>query len=555
MKKYDDALPVGKERSSWSLLAVCIGILAVVAVLTIIDGRDDYSRRSYRDRQELPLAVRVTGFVILSAVGAFVIAGAGVGIYRMYQSAQERAHEFSHKQQVDRIALREREERLRTDTLRDALSAAHLPPYSEHGRLGALVRQTKDGWQIVNLDAEQLAVMMRNDGTVTRAMADHLAVAQLLGRQQLEEERAKASAHPQLHTYHSMRQNDIQQPALAAPAESAVNWPAMVPLRDIAPNPPSLSHLVLGVTVHDDGRQEVISLSLLNMVHGAIGGITGGGKSALMRALALQLAMAAEPCHLALIDLEGVTFSAFANANRLLWPVADSEAGAIAIVHELQEEMERRKRLYQEFPGVDNMPAYNARAGDEPLAPIACFIDEAAALLGDGAIQTATRVLAWRARKYGIGLFLGGQAWTTKHVEGGIRDMLAVRIHFRAMAASQSRVLLGRPVATEIDPTAAGRAYALLPQRGLVQLQAPWVAPDEITTALAGQAGPANDMPETPEDAVANEREGRILALAREGKSQRGIEREVYGFEGGAAYRQVRRVLSAHGIQLGEGNE
>lgn len=549
MKKYDDAVPMGKERPSWTPLLICVGILAVVALLTALDARDDYSRYSYRDERELPLVIRVAGFVILSAIGALVVAGAGVGIHRMYQSSRERAHEFRHKQAVDQLALREREERLLTDTQRAKLSAAHMPPYNEHGRLGALVRETGDGWQILNLDAEQLAVMMHDDGTVTRAMADRLSLAQLLARQELEEERAKASAHPQLHTYHSLRQNDLQQQALAAPQPAAA-WPRVVRLHEIAPDPASIHRLALGVTVNDAGQQSPVTAALSEMVHIAVGGSSGWGKSIFLKALALQLATAAEPVHLAMVDLEGVTFSAFATCGRLLWPVAETEGQALAIMALLVEEMDRRSLLFREFPGVDSLAAYNARAGDEPLIPVVALIDEATALLSDRGVQGAMRTLVLRARKYGLWMVLGGQDWKAASIDSAIRNQLSSRIQFRASDAAQSRTLLGDGAASTIE--VVGRAYAQLPGRPMLQIMAPLVSGGDIGRALAGQGGPAGELPEAAEDG--GDQDARIRELAGGGRSLNAIQREVFGYIGGAAYEAVKRVLGDTTITGGRKN-
>jgi DNA segregation ATPase FtsK/SpoIIIE-like protein len=260
-----------------------------------------------------------------------------------------------------------------------------------------------------------------------------------------------------------------------------------------------------------------------------------------LKALALQLATAAEPVHMAMVDLEGVTFSAFATCSRLLWPVAETEGQALAIMALLVEEMDRRSLLFREYPGVDSLAAYNARAGDEPLVPVVALIDEATALLSDRSVQNAARTLVLRARKYGLWMVLGGQDWKSASIDTAIRNQLSSRVLFRTQDAAQSRTLLGDGAASTIETV--GRAYAQLPGRPMLQLLAPMVTGGDIGRALAGQTGPAGELPEV-EDRP-DDRTTRIRELAGQGWSQSAIEEEVFGYRGGAAHRTVRDVLNA----------
>jgi DNA segregation ATPase FtsK/SpoIIIE-like protein len=294
---------------------------------------------------------------------------------------------------------------------------------------------------------------------------------------------------------------------------------------------------VLGVTVREDGQAEVIRADMGRLVHVAVGGSSGWGKSVFLRILAYQLAKSSDPVGLALIDLEGATFAPFSLCDRLLWPVADTEADALAIFRELAHEMDRRKALYAQHPGVDSLRAYNARA-EEPLTPVVILVDEATALLGDKPVENATRTLALRARKYGLWLVLGGQDWKASSLDTAIRNQLSSRIQFRAMSSSQSRVLLQQSGAENLDTP--GRALAILPGHPLLELQAPVIAYEDIIVALAG-SGPQNPMP-TEADVT---REELIRILAGEGLSQRQIELQVFGYTGGKAHTEVRRVLGA----------
>lgn len=483
----------------------------------------------------------ILGYTILGLIGLLLVALIGYAVFRLFLSAHMALHEFRRERAAAALEIERQATHNGTQAIKETLDAAHLPAWAAHGRMGALVRQTSGGWQVINLDAEAGSVMLRDDGSIDRAVDDELSMAQLAARHQLEVERARASAHPQLQTY----QHRIQTTGAAAQAPVELTgpdpWPGQVLLRDLTTGRHSLENLVLGVTVDENGIQHPVTAPLAKMVHVAVGGSSGWGKSVMLRALALQLATAVEPCELALIDLEKVTFEPFANGCRLLWPIADTPGQAVAIAEELVGEFERRKRLYLEYPGIDSLDLYNRRAR-EPLSPIVCLVDEATALLGDRSVQTAMRTLAQRARKYGIWLVLGGQSWRASHIDPATRDMLSTRIQFHAASASQSRLLIDDGAAAAIE--AEGRAYARIPGRPLTQIQAPFVDGQEVLDALDGQDGPAYDAPPAVEAPDGEDQRAQILQLAGQGLSKNAIQREIFGYVGGAAFEAVSEALA-----------
>lgn len=322
---------------------------------------------------------------------------------------------------------------------------------------------------------------------------------------------------------------EVEQPAQV--------WPTRVPLSGILDGPPSVRDLALGVTVREDGRREIVKADMGRLVHVAVGGSSGWGKSVFLRSLAFQLAQSTEPVDLALIDLEGATFAPFAECSRLLWPVADTEQDALAIFGELTQEMNRRKALYANYPGVDSLRTYNTRA-EEPLPPIVALVDEATALLSDKGVETAIRTLVLRARKYGLWCVLGGQDWKASSLDTSIRNQLASRVQFKAMSASQSRVLLQRNGAELLD--VPGRALAILPGRDIIEMQAPVIGYQDILTAT-WKGGPRRSMPEAQNGDGDPGRARRIRELAAQGVSKRQIALEVFGYAGGGGlYRRLR---------------
>jgi len=336
--------------------------------------------------------------------------------------------------------------------------------------------------------------------------------------------------------------------------ERAYPWPARAPLTGLLNgHGASLHRLIMGVTVNQEtGANELVTGDLAQLVHIAVGGSSGYGKSMFLRALAFQLATAPERPSLALVDLEAVTFAPFGQCDRLLYPIADTEQDALAVFRALTGELDRRKALFSEYPGVDSLDAYNTRATGrlERLPAVVTMVDEATALLADKGVESALRTLALRGRKYGLWLTLGGQDWKASSLDTAIRNQLSARVHFKAMSASQSRVLLGTGDAYDLPDDTPGRALAILPGRGTVKIQAPAIGYGDIVATLTG-GGPRCDMPTGPVDVDQDADEGptpeqvqEIHDLRAQGESLSEIARQVFGVAGGAAFYKVKDVLS-----------
>jgi hypothetical protein len=319
----------------------------------------------------------------------------------------------------------------------------------------------------------------------------------------------------------------------AGPGETWHN----VALQSLLMGRPTLSRLVLGV----DGSGQAVTGDMSSLVHVAVGGSSGWGKSVFLRALTYQLEQAQESPSLVLIDLEGVTLSPFAQSERLLYPLADNEHDAAAVLDALaRDELDRRKDLFRKYPGVDSLAVYNATTDGEPLRPVVAVIDEATSLLGDKSVEDALRILALRARKYGLWLLLAGQDWKASSLDTAIRNQLSTRVQFRALNAAQSRVLLGRAGAETLD--APGRALAVLPGRDVIEMQAPYIGRRAILDAVSA-GPPASSMP-VADDAGGDAQACKIRELAAQGVSRSEIERRIFGYNGGSAYSAVRSVLA-----------
>lgn len=308
--------------------------------------------------------------------------------------------------------------------------------------------------------------------------------------------------------------------------------PTRVPLTGLLDKPPSFRDVILGVAATEHGN-EIVRADMADLVHIAVGGSSGWGKSFFLRSLAYQLARSIDPVDLVMVDLEGATLAPFTDCDRLLYPVVDTEKDARYIFSELSSELDKRKELFSTHRGIDSLYAYNAVA-DEKMPPLVAIIDEATALLEDRECEKQIGTLSLRARKYGMWLVLAGQDWKAASLDTRIRNQLASRIQFRAMSKGQSRILLERSDAESLN--IKGRAFAWLPGRDFVEFQAPMISHQDIMAAMSG--GPQNEI---VTDLMTQAE--RIRELHDIGISNRQIALDIFGYEGGAAFHKIKEAL------------
>lgn len=338
---------------------------------------------------------------------------------------------------------------------------------------------------------------------------------------------------------------------LLADASVAPNWPERINLLDLLPERQGdLNNILLGVTIEAGIRQPVVA-PLEKMVHVAVGGASGWGKSEFLRAFAFQIVSASQAAEIALIDLEAATFSPFARSERLRYPIADTERDALAILADLADEIERRKALFRAYPTVDKLSSYNQQAS-EPLPAIVLLIDEATVLLSENqTIERTFKTQVLRARKYGIYAVAGGQSWKASDFDTAIRGQFSTTVHFQAKDKSSSRVLLGDPAAAELDRI--GRAYALIPGRKMIQIQGPALSLMSVSKVMPAQ-NELPPMPPTPaglnSELESNSSWDRelICQMYAENASFAEIARAHDKTPGGKQNQQIKAILRDEGL-------
>ena len=218
--------------------------------------------------------------------------------------------------------------------------------------------------------------------------------------------------------------------------------------------------------------------------HMIIAGMTGSGKSSMLRGLVAQALL--EGFQIALCDTGGNTFPMLENHPALILPLVTEPADAVGFAQGVLDEMQRRRDLYQLVAGYpDSMDEYNALAvaqGREPLKRLVVVFDEFTDVVSaTGGIrkdfsQMATRI-ALGARKWGMTLVFAGHQFQ-REVSGMVREQCGVRVCFKVEHHDTASVVVnsGQPV----DFTTTGRAL----MRGTGRFQA-YMFPKNLLIDLA----------------------------------------------------------------------
>ena len=411
--------------------------------------------------------------------------------------------------QDDRIELHARKAAATVDAVR------HLPP-DENGRLGIAV--TPSG-RFVNLD--------------TRAVFDEWRVHHI-------EPLVERLNHMEKLLLSARGIHGDTQSLLDAP-DVAFQWPVSYEWETMAKRylkRPSLHNILLGVTYDETGAETPVIADMEDLIHVMIGGRSGFGKSNLEYVIAKQLIESADPCKLALIDYAGVTLKPLEQSDRVLWPTATDDDSAMPVLLGLVQELERRKQLYADCPGVQKLSQYNA-LDREPLEPWFLFLDETSQVLRNTRLAGMLTVISEQARKFGLGIIGAGTTWHAREAPEPFRVNFATRLAMYCSSSTSRVVLDGDPSASDLERP--GQACAMLPgQTGIQRILTP-----VVEFEVLGGEGPLYDMPSAPDDDGSASQVERIFELHEQGKSLRYIEKEVYGYAGGAAHDKVTGILGA----------
>ncbi|GEK21683.1 FtsK/SpoIIIE domain-containing protein [Cellulomonas xylanilytica] len=232
--------------------------------------------------------------------------------------------------------------------------------------------------------------------------------------------------------------------------------------------------LTVALGVGTGGRTVAVDL-VADGPHALVAGTTGAGKSELLTALVLSLALTHPPDRLAilLVDFKGGTgLGPVAGLPHVLEHVTDLDAAhARRVLVSLRAELRRREAVLSAAGARDLRELDPAGATTPPRLLV--VVDELRALTEDvpDASAALTRIAA-QGRALGVHLVLATQR-PAGAVGADLRANVGLRIALRVTDQADSTDVLDAPDASRLDPATPGRAWV---RRGTQPLEAVQVA-------------------------------------------------------------------------------
>ncbi len=212
-----------------------------------------------------------------------------------------------------------------------------------------------------------------------------------------------------------------------------------------ASRPASSAAFPLGMAV--DGSVYWVDLTDPNMTSILIGGMSGSGKSVLLRSIVIGLMISVEkPCvRFVLIDPKRVTFSDMRGVSALQG--GEVLYGVDEAMQSLTREVEEMEQRFEEMAdlGVDTLDGLNARTGSVRERHVV-VIDEYADLMMDKApareLELLIQRIAQKGRAAGLHLILATQRPQAKVVTGLIKSNLQFHIALKVASRTNSQIIL-----------------------------------------------------------------------------------------------------------------
>ncbi len=250
-------------------------------------------------------------------------------------------------------------------------------------------------------------------------------------------------------------------------------------LRELPDIPPLTTCLGLA----DDGRPLLLRLPSPDVAHVLVAGMTGSGKTELMRTMIVSLALTNRQSRLqmALIDPKSRGFAPLAGLPHLMAGVASDAAAALALLDRLMAEMERRDGQGITAPHI-------LVAVDELLDLLVA--DELAGRRvtrsGYTVEQALTRI-AQRGREAGLHLVVGVQKPSTAAIGAMLKANFPVRLVGKVASADDARVAAGQG-GTGAEKLGGSGDFIALAAGQMIRFQAAWIPAQDWAKIMSGAA-------------------------------------------------------------------
>jgi chaperonin GroL len=297
----------------------------------------------------------------------------------------------------------------------------------------------------------------------------------------------------------------------------------------------SIEGLEVPIGLDTEGHIHDFSLGSGTVHHALVGGMSGSGKTNLLRLLIAQLASRYSPDELALYLLDfkaGVAFADYLDLpNARAVSLETEREFALSMLRHLQGEIESRAKLFR-ASSVDEFVPY--RRTGKPLARLLLIMDEFQVLFSedDALARDAARILedlVKRGRSFGIHILLASQSPSLATLAGQrIYNQMGLRIAFRCLSQDALAILgEGNTGATELDePGEAIYNDELGAREHNRRIKVALLTPDEHKgriEAISALAGGRYPNPVTFEGATpASIERNAILAAALTGETRPG---------------------------------
>jgi S-DNA-T family DNA segregation ATPase FtsK/SpoIIIE len=236
----------------------------------------------------------------------------------------------------------------------------------------------------------------------------------------------------------------------------------------------------------EDGGPLLIRLPSPDVAHVLVSGTTGSGKTVLLQAMILSLAMLNRPddLRLVLVDPKGSAFRPFEGLPQLTRGVIRETAEAVEALESMVRLMEKRGEL-------------GGRRRTEPQ--VVLVIDELADLLmtGGKTLQESLTRLLQRGRGAGIHVVAATQKPTASVLGSLVKANFPVRLVGRVTSATDARVASGWS-GTGAERLEGRGDFVAVAEGQVTRFQTAYVSPKEIRKTVERIAGGPREMLPAP---------------------------------------------------------